>query len=370
MTIADGILDKSALRDLGSLVNEASTTDLLFAGKNAGNTTTTGVANTGIGVNALAAVGSATHNVALGWNAAPNHLTGTGNVWIGSEAGRLSTACIDVVHIGWEAGELQTAGVGDVGVGRRALGKAGYAANNTCVGDSSGWSLAPVPVDAGNLALGFTTGYDNVIMGYVAAELLAQGRENVLIGGGVAKSTTSRAFSVIIGSQAALINTGAGGDGVTAVGHRVVYNITTAADVTAFGKDALFSTTTGIRNTAVGLSAGQSNTTGQFNSYFGWGTGGVATGTNQTALGYQATCTLDNQVVIGNVNVTQTVLRGVQKGTVYTVATLPSASGTGAGAGARAFVSDANATTFASIVAGGGSNGVPVYSDGTNWRIG
>lgn len=41
-----------------------------------------------------------------------------------------------------------------------------------------------------------------------------------------------------------------------------------------------------------------------------------------------------------------------------------------AGAGARAFVTDANATTFASIVAGGGSNGVPVYSDGTNWRIG
>jgi hypothetical protein len=41
-----------------------------------------------------------------------------------------------------------------------------------------------------------------------------------------------------------------------------------------------------------------------------------------------------------------------------------------AGAGARSFVTDATATTFASVVAGGGSNGVPVYSDGTNWRIG
>jgi hypothetical protein len=40
------------------------------------------------------------------------------------------------------------------------------------------------------------------------------------------------------------------------------------------------------------------------------------------------------------------------------------------GAGGRAFVNDANATTFASVVAGGGANGVPVYSDGTNWRIG
>jgi hypothetical protein len=39
-------------------------------------------------------------------------------------------------------------------------------------------------------------------------------------------------------------------------------------------------------------------------------------------------------------------------------------------AGTRAFVTDANAATFNSIVAGGGTNGVPVFSDGTNWRIG
>jgi hypothetical protein len=38
--------------------------------------------------------------------------------------------------------------------------------------------------------------------------------------------------------------------------------------------------------------------------------------------------------------------------------------------GRRYFVTDATATTFASIVAGGGANNVPVYDDGTNWRIG
>jgi hypothetical protein len=54
--------------------------------------------------------------------------------------------------------------------------------------------------------------------------------------------------------------------------------------------------------------------------------------------------------------------------TVYTVATLPSAATSGVGA--RAFVSDATATTFASTVAGGGANKVPVYSDGTNWKVG
>jgi len=52
----------------------------------------------------------------------------------------------------------------------------------------------------------------------------------------------------------------------------------------------------------------------------------------------------------------------------YTVSALPSAAALGLGA--RAFVTDANSTTFAATVVGGGSNIVPVYSDGTNWKIG
>lgn len=38
--------------------------------------------------------------------------------------------------------------------------------------------------------------------------------------------------------------------------------------------------------------------------------------------------------------------------------------------GSRQFVSNATATTFGTIVVGGGTNPVPVYFDGTNWRIG
>ena len=54
--------------------------------------------------------------------------------------------------------------------------------------------------------------------------------------------------------------------------------------------------------------------------------------------------------------------------TPRTVASLPTAAI--AGAGARAFVSDASAPTFGSTVVGGGAVNAPVYSDGTNWRIG
>jgi len=51
----------------------------------------------------------------------------------------------------------------------------------------------------------------------------------------------------------------------------------------------------------------------------------------------------------------------------YNVSSLPAANTM---ANAKAIVNNANSTTFHSIVAGGGSNVVPVFSDGTNWRIG
>lgn len=56
---------------------------------------------------------------------------------------------------------------------------------------------------------------------------------------------------------------------------------------------------------------------------------------------------------------------------VTTVANLPSAASVGQGM--RGFVTDSNATLatgHGNAVAGGGANKVPVYSDGSAWRIG
>jgi len=52
----------------------------------------------------------------------------------------------------------------------------------------------------------------------------------------------------------------------------------------------------------------------------------------------------------------------------YTVATLPSA--VTSGVGARSFVTDALAPSFGSTVVTGGAVATPVYSDGTNWKVG
>jgi len=75
--------------------------------------------------------------------------------------------------------------------------------------------------------------------------------------------------------------------------------------------------------------------------------------------------------VLGNAQSITLVSSSYVKVTAKTVASLVAAAT--AGAGARDTVSDSNAALTAGIgavVAGGGANIVPVFCDGTNWRIG
>lgn len=53
--------------------------------------------------------------------------------------------------------------------------------------------------------------------------------------------------------------------------------------------------------------------------------------------------------------------------TPRTFAQLPNAVGL---TGGRAFITDGSTATFGATVAGGGSNKVPVYSDGAVWKVG
>lgn len=117
-----------------------------------------------------------------------------------------------------------------------------------------------------------------------------------------------------------------------------------------------------------GASSGTANNRGIYVT----GNGGTSTGGTVSNFAIYSDSTADSALA-GKLSVGKTTaptvsldVDGRVKTKVYTVATLP-AAGT---QGARAFVSDANATTFAAVVAGGGANPVPVYDDGTNWRIG
>jgi len=95
-------------------------------------------------------------------------------------------------------------------------------------------------------------------------------------------------------------------------------------------------------------------------------------GGSQTAQTAAPTATMDSSGNISTPGGLTTGTGGSNPGTLYlgatTVSGLPTCN---SGAqGTHASVNDANATTFLSTVAGGGSNKVPVYCNGTNWVIG
>jgi hypothetical protein len=216
-------------------------------------------------------------------------------------------------------------------------------------------------VEVGNTALDSnTTGTNNTAVGYDALTSNTDGVQNTAMGSAALDANTGGDYNTAVGYSALTTATTANYN--TAVGYRALNTALSGSNNTAIGSDALL-LATGADNTAVGYQAGDALTTGTNNIVIGNGADA-------------ASATTSNSITLGNSSITTMRVPGLAftAGVKYmnfgvlTVATLPAAAT--AGAGARAFVSDASATTFASIVAAGGANNVPVYSDGTNWRIG
>jgi hypothetical protein len=283
----------------------------------------------------------------LGYQTAQAHTTGDDCTTVGANAGFSTTTGGFNTFVGSSAGSTNTTGANGVAVGYQA-GNFDNGGTNTWVGARAGYSN--------------NSGYSNVGVGYLAGFANTTGINQTFVGMQAGRFTNTS-------------------DNVTAIGQNAGYNLSgaNAYDNTLVGTAALFAATTGFQNTAVGASAGRGLTSGDANTFIGHYAGWVGQTdgvTNSTAIGKGAVTTASNQVSVGNGSVTEFRVPGISfiagvkylNSGVLTVATLPAAAT--AGAGARAFVSDATVTTFASIVAGGGANNVPVYSDGTNWRIG
>ncbi len=141
----------------------------------------------------------------------------------------------------------------------------------------------------------------------------------------------------------------------------------TAANNSVFGS-AITTGTIGIGNTAgTGIiTVGQSTVSQTTNIQ----AGATASGSTKTiALGTSGLAGSTTNISIGSTTGTSiTTINGIKKQQNYTVATLPSASTSGVGA--RSFVTDALAPNFNVTVVTGGAVAVPVFSDGTNWKVG
>ena len=229
----------------------------------------------------------------------------------------------------------------------------------------------------GQGAFNGNTGYASTAIGFAALKVNTTGRRNTAIGTYALTSLTTSYESTGIGVHAGQsVTTGAQN---TFVGYSAGFYCSTAANNVAIGRGAFYATVsgTGQGNTAIGDQALGSINTADNCIAIGNKAGKYANASRQIFIDPLERSNIagcqDNGWLYGEANTTVGSQRArfnayVRIGpAAVTVSGLPAATGL---AGYRGFVTDANATTFASIVAGGGANGVPVYCDGTNWRIG
>lgn len=204
---------------------------------------------------------------------------------------------------------------------------------NTIVGDQAFW--------------GNTTGKNNTGVGYQVLQQNTTGKDNTATGQYALISNTTGSYNTATGLEALLYNTTS--EYNTATGYQALQHNTMGSYNTAMGAVALQYNTIGSYNTATGFYAIGSNFNGSFNTAHGhaalvsntWGAYNTAIGmfagynpdvllramrastfvgyganssvegvVNSMALGHGVQVTKSNQVVLGNDDVTETLLRG------------------------------------------------------------
>jgi hypothetical protein len=364
-----------------SLENNTTGTVNTALGANTLNANTTGSGNTAVGTFALQN-STGDNNVAVGNNSGSDIMTGQQNVILGGYTGMNGTLDIsssdNYIVLSDGSGNIsqysntvtpQTNFVGKI----ESTGNAKI--NSVAVGQglTSGVSSTAVGINA----LKLNTANSNTAVGFNAGAAITTGSDNTLIGANAGKLITTSIFNVFVGSG---VGQNATGTRQTCVGAGALQNCTTGERNVGIGFAALLSITSGGSNTGIGTSALQAST-GSFNTAVGNSAGiSMTTGSNNTLMGgytgFNAALdirTLSNYIVLsdglGNANLyidnnKNTILAGTVRTAGYTVGTLPAGV-----VGMRAYVTDANATTFYSVVTSGGANVVPVFYNGANWVI-
>jgi trimeric autotransporter adhesin len=246
---------------------------LTFIGSGAGNTTTTGTANTAVGYQA----GRSLTAPALG-------ATPQADTFVGYQAGTAVTTARESTFVGYLAGSNCTgngAGVED-GV-------------STFIGSYAGLSTSCTGMYDGNTFIGQKAGLDNITGGqdvYIGAHAGAAmaGNSNIAIGHSAGDSGTGLNIlgdqNVVVGQIAA--QTAGTRNNLVAIGWAAGQDLITADDNTFIGSEAGRYGTAGARNTYIGRLAGNNTGTSGDNTFVGNYAGFKYTGGNGTAIGSYA----------------------------------------------------------------------------------
>jgi len=156
----------------------------LFLGTNAGNPgVSTGIFDTAIGVNSMAALTSGNTNTGLGYNSLLSCTIGSANTALGAFSQNDSTTGTANTSVG--AGSLPSNinGAGNTVVGASAMSYNTSGSNNVAVGlDALFLSTGDFNTAVGTNALGGTTGTRNIGLGLGAGMNIGSGSNNIDIG--------------------------------------------------------------------------------------------------------------------------------------------------------------------------------------------
>jgi hypothetical protein len=195
---------------------------------------------------------------------------------------------------------------GDIAMGANDISGAGTVSATTFAGDLNGTintaTTATTQSVGDNSTKVATTAYADAALALKVPYTGATGTvdfgaydltvNGVLVGKGGVTGNTRIGASALTRNSIGVQN--------TAVGFGAISTATTAGNNTGVGYLALFLTTGG-DNTAIGNEAGFLNVTGSQNTYIGSKTGSSPNNlTNTTAIGYSASATTSNSIILGN----------------------------------------------------------------------
>jgi len=279
--------------------------------------------NSGYGSNALTANAGGTLNSAFGYRALRLCTTGSANTAVGQSALLNVTTGGNNTAVGSDAAGGGT-GDDNTAVGYSALLAVANGNNNTAVGSNAAAAFSGDGITA---------------VGYQAAKLVT-GTQVTAIGYNALSSATTAGANTAIGYNAMASCVDGGFN--TAIGQSALFGVTSGTLNTGAGQGALVDVAGGGSNTAVGAGSGINITSGNQNTYLGYHAYPSGNYSNSMGLGYNARPTASNQVVIGDANVTETVLRGQVKG----------GAGTGTGQPVMVGTLSVNSTPVGNVGAG------------------
>lgn len=358
MTVADGAYDNTAM-GTNVMLNATNCMDNVAMGINALRDIEGGSENTGIGTDALEYIVNSHRNVGIGCHAGrflngglTNKIGADESIYIGFQAKSATNDATNEIVIGAfaEGGGSNTVVIGNDDIVLTELKGANVTLRGATVIHLPGQDDMAGSIAFGNGLSALThgggeQGQDNVALGFNVLTALTSGWGNIAVGRNVLPALTAHTVTspyggnvlgnvgnVAVGRNVMIVADGAYDN--TAMGLNAMLNATDCMDNSAFGINTLRDIEGGSENAAFGVDALQfvagkhrntglggqagrflnndeNNTDSTESVYIGYRSKSATNGTtNEIVIGAFAEGAGSNTVVIGNNNITKTVLKG------------------------------------------------------------